>query len=387
MSVAASGTTIELAVAPTALTTLRVGMEEGLLLSRLSSEPTLYQALPSLTGLSADRVAVVVSTLLQQNIVRVHGAIDLPLIMRPEDLADGKDLDGDQKKAIFGLHSKLPRITHYELLGIARNASADAVKDAYLAMSRRYHPDAFFRRDIGGYAARISDIFRALKHAYSVLGTAAARKEYDATLPPLPVAPAPVLSAEEREREERHQARMREARLKKNPVLDRVAKAREIWALANTSLEDGRFDEAMNHARLVASFEPGRQQEVDALISKALDGKQRMSVLRLEAAAKQGRMDGDLTALVDLMLTCSDGALRTRCARALLTLKQGRLAYRLATHGDAQRIGVSMWEVAAEAAALDEHWPLVQKAAERWQQLEPSSTRAKQLFRLARSRA
>jgi DnaJ domain len=62
---------------------------------------------------------------------------------------------------------------HYVTLGVAPDASAAEIRDAYRALARRYHPDLAPEA-----AARMA----AINEAYRVLGEPARRAVYDATL-------------------------------------------------------------------------------------------------------------------------------------------------------------------------------------------------------------
>ena len=61
----------------------------------------------------------------------------------------------------------------YEVLGVSRTASADEVKSAYRKLARKYHPDV----NPGDKAAE--EKFKAIGHAFEVLGTPSKRKLYD----------------------------------------------------------------------------------------------------------------------------------------------------------------------------------------------------------------
>jgi DnaJ-class molecular chaperone len=63
---------------------------------------------------------------------------------------------------------------HYEVLGVARGASARDIRRAYRALALRYHPDVYSGPDAGSR-------FREIAGAYEVLQDPAQRARYDAT--------------------------------------------------------------------------------------------------------------------------------------------------------------------------------------------------------------
>ena len=66
-------------------------------------------------------------------------------------------------------------LTHYDLLGIDRNADAATVRAAYRAKMRVHHPDR-------SRFAQASAMAQALNEAYAVLGDPAKRANYDRSL-------------------------------------------------------------------------------------------------------------------------------------------------------------------------------------------------------------
>lgn len=67
----------------------------------------------------------------------------------------------------------MPEIDFYKTLGVSRNASADDIRKAYKKLARKYHPDV---RPGDKDAA---DQFKKVQQAYSVLGDAEKRVQYD----------------------------------------------------------------------------------------------------------------------------------------------------------------------------------------------------------------
>jgi hypothetical protein len=73
--------------------------------------------------------------------------------------------------------------THYQTLGVAPNASAAALRSAYVAKARELHPD----RQVGRTTDEVQRAQRAMQDvnaAWAVLGDPRARRSYDDALPP-----------------------------------------------------------------------------------------------------------------------------------------------------------------------------------------------------------
>ena len=64
---------------------------------------------------------------------------------------------------------------YYEVLGVARNASAAELKKAYRRLAMKYHPD----RNTGDEAAEAEQKFKEAKEAYEVLSDEQKRAAYD----------------------------------------------------------------------------------------------------------------------------------------------------------------------------------------------------------------
>ena len=67
----------------------------------------------------------------------------------------------------------MPEIDFYKTLGVSRNASAEEIRKAYKKLARKYHPDV---RPGDKDAA---DQFKKVQQAYSILGDAEKRVQYD----------------------------------------------------------------------------------------------------------------------------------------------------------------------------------------------------------------
>src|SRR5208282_6620239 len=62
---------------------------------------------------------------------------------------------------------------YYEVLGVARGASADDIKKAFRKLARQYHPD------VAKTKKGAEEKFKEINEAYEVLSDPAKRKKYD----------------------------------------------------------------------------------------------------------------------------------------------------------------------------------------------------------------
>jgi curved DNA-binding protein CbpA len=64
----------------------------------------------------------------------------------------------------------------YQILGVARSASADQIRSAYRELVKTYHPDLFLAPDA---KAQATEKLRIINEAYAVLGNPDRRERYD----------------------------------------------------------------------------------------------------------------------------------------------------------------------------------------------------------------
>ena len=77
-------------------------------------------------------------------------------------------------------HARLAELDHYALLGVPANADVAAVKRAYFAAAKRYHPDALRRLGLDDLLREANELFAAIAHAHTTLSDPRERREYDA---------------------------------------------------------------------------------------------------------------------------------------------------------------------------------------------------------------
>lgn len=109
------------------------------------------------------------------------GTSDRPLY-DPRELDEEVDLPLERRKQVLELFYRLPRLDYYGVLGIAYGADKKQVRSAYFGLSKAFHPDSMFRKELGSFKAKMTTVFQALTEAYETLSKKKAREEYDTYL-------------------------------------------------------------------------------------------------------------------------------------------------------------------------------------------------------------
>jgi len=94
---------------------------------------------------------------------------------------DGKDtgLISAEVEAIDELYSRVRSGDIYSVLGVSPAADVKYIRKVYYELSRSWHPDQFYRRDIGAYKQKLEDIFVGINRAYTILTDPRRRSDYD----------------------------------------------------------------------------------------------------------------------------------------------------------------------------------------------------------------
>lgn len=98
----------------------------------------------------------------------------------PATIEKVPDLDAERCIEILEWSSKVKKAaTLYELFGIPDGADFRSVKREYRQLAMKFHPDKFFRKEIGTYRARIDESWKAIQEAYEKLTDPASKAAYD----------------------------------------------------------------------------------------------------------------------------------------------------------------------------------------------------------------
>lgn len=128
--------------------------------------------------------------------------------------AVGSAIPRAQRQKIRLLAEQIADLSYYQVLGVPRTGSAEAVKKAYLGLSKEMHPDRYFGKEIGDYKALLDKIFSQVNKAHEVLGDREKRAHYDHTLKLAESGPAAEEGGEEEQAAAAHRPAVQRAPLK-----------------------------------------------------------------------------------------------------------------------------------------------------------------------------
>ena len=169
---------------------------EVFLLSRLE-QPMALRDLVAVTGLGEkETLRLVYSLALAGVIQRGHwhsvfrGQRPAPLPrprVQPVSTPEPQPVEREQSREVDlkEVETFLARVktaqSHYDVLGVDRDVSAQSLKTIYYQLARRYHPDRF-RKNEASLVTRLESAFARVKQAYDTLRDDTLRSSYNAKL-------------------------------------------------------------------------------------------------------------------------------------------------------------------------------------------------------------
>ncbi|RKH67847.1 molecular chaperone DnaJ [Corallococcus interemptor] len=236
-------------------------------------------------------------------------------------MAEEVDLEPEQKRDIIEMERSLDGMDHHAVLGVARGASPQEVKQAYYNASRRFHPDRYFGKNLGSFRARLERIFKRLTDAHNALSRQEPPRAAPSTPPPaaprVPTTPAPVAppartvsgshfaavkpaaaptpppaAAPPEDPESEARRAERQARFARHPYMARSHKLTELIARGRAATARGDFERAYQDFNHVLSLDP-KNREVTQLLMEA---RRKHDLSRAQAEVDRGQqleMSGD----------------------------------------------------------------------------------------------
>jgi curved DNA-binding protein CbpA len=254
------------------------------------------------------------------------------------ELVEDVDIDGALQERIIQAFRRSDRLNHYEILGVAMDAERGEIRNAYFALSKVFHPDAYYGKHLGSFKPKMETVFRKVTDAYEAVGRTKKREAYDRYLKQ-----SIAVSATEKQmdRVEERAAAMSRA-LTKAPVAERQAQP----VVATAAVRDSQPSAAPSKA--TPSVVPGtpeydRMQRKRELLERKLGGRSQQPARRgrpVRSMPAPTAKVGQKTALRDL----------TRSLKQTAVLTGG--VDRAEHHMENARVAEADGDLAAAATAL-----------------------------------
>ena len=249
-------------------TVLSLSPAEGYLLSRIDGM-TSCKMLQQIGGLPAEEVDRYIDGWVKQGVILFDDdpaspANQGPAAVRGAEALESQidpslDLTVEIQRKVLEFETGLDRPYH-EILGVAIEADVKTIKKAYFALSKQFHPDRYFRRNLGPFAERLERCFKKILEAYELLSDPATRAEVQRELA-ASEAPKKASAAPSSLAARKHLSRLG----KQLKVFEgRKRKAKIFFESGMSAFREERWLEAAGSVRLAIAFDPGNQAYKEA---------------------------------------------------------------------------------------------------------------------------
>jgi curved DNA-binding protein CbpA len=180
----------------------------------------------------------------------------------------GIDLPPDLQSELRTFDAAGRDVSLYDLLGVSPDVDGATIRRAYLDRSRRYHPDAWYRKNVGEFGPLLSRAFQKMSAAYQILSDEDARAQYDQKLKQR-------LSQREREamerralsrEEEERRQRERRERLLRTKGFARIGAAHRLYEEALELALNGERAQAIAALKAARELDPRRSEISQKLV-------------------------------------------------------------------------------------------------------------------------
>lgn len=177
---------------------------------------------------------------------------------------DDAHVEPDPHAEIKELIARAAVDEHYQVIGVARSATATEIKRAYYALARRFHPDRFRRATDADTLSQVEGAFARIAQAYETLSDTRERAAYDTKLAARPTQPSQSNAARNASR-----AANPNARATAEATVEATQRAEDCFQLGLEAMQRGDVAGSVSHFTEAARLAP-RQARYHALLGRAL---------------------------------------------------------------------------------------------------------------------
>jgi tetratricopeptide (TPR) repeat protein len=283
--------------------------EERALFDRVGRASQIFQLVAGSSLPEPRTIALLLSLRAKGAIVpaRVHAPQKPSPNTSSAALSEDVEISVERRKEILVLEEAVDSKNFFELLGVDVKTPAADVKAAYYEMSRKFHPDKYFQKNLGSFRARLERVFRQLTLAQETLTNATKRAAYlkanpragqvtqvskasevakttssSSTPSKEPVNAPP--TADELKREEERNVERR-SRLARHPYLAKGQKVKELVKKAQDLARKGEWSQAFAQANAATQIDPLNREALKVLS----EARMRNEFERAEAEFQKGQ--------------------------------------------------------------------------------------------------
>lgn len=253
---------------------LTLSPAEAYLLSRMDGS-TPWAVLRDMGGLGPEDADRCLELWLEQGITELVPPAASKSPARPAakktsgPLDPSLDISIEIQRRILDFEKRV-ELPYHQILGVAPDADAATIKRAYFELSKEFHPDRYFRRNIGPYADRLERVFQRIHEACEMLSDPKFRAQVQEEAEEAPARSrvggakrvAPKRAA--RSAKAGGNTKGKGSRPAQDPLArERKRKAQEFFAAAAEAHTAGRFADAVSIIQLAISFDPANQSYRD----------------------------------------------------------------------------------------------------------------------------
>jgi curved DNA-binding protein CbpA len=274
----------------------RIDIKEGIDWSRLDLEPIEAFILSRvekgmtlddifyISGLSKEETCKVIQSLVNKNILFVEGFV-------PQ--RDESGLSVEEREKIDRFYNNLSQMNYYQILGVPFDAPLRVIKQQFYYLSKEYHPDRYFKKNIGEYKNKLEEIFKKIREAYEVLSDNVSKEIYKESTSASVTEKGKTGTGQHAE--DRKQVTMeREEKLTgakeshTSPVLsaitERIKKAKSLFEEGMKFYNEGNFQSALNSFKLSVAYDPFNKKYKEMLAKADAETRKKKIKIIIEQA-------------------------------------------------------------------------------------------------------